>query len=136
MSQETNIRTTQTHVSELQQLKAGLKAFFRITDSWSLTREQRRTLLGNPGKTLYSEWKNGKVTARAVSTDLLDRLSYILGIYKSLKIMHSRENQLKFLQHPTQVAPFLNKSVLDYMLSGHLVALSDVRRYLDFHRGM
>lgn len=120
----------------MAQFKAGLKAFFRITDEWNLTRDQRRTLLGNPGITIYSEWKVGKAKARSISTDLLDRLSYVLGVYKALKTMHSIENQKLFLTNPTKVAPFNNKSPLDYMMSGHLVALADVRRYLDFHRGM
>jgi len=115
-------------------LKAGLKAFFRITDEWELTHDQRRILLGNPGMTLYSEWKTRNVKARSISTDLLGRLSYILGIYKALKIMHSTENQLLFLSNATQVAPFNNRSPLDYMLSGHLVALADVCRYLDSQR--
>ena len=122
--------------SELAQLKTGLKAFFRITESWGLNRDQRRKLLGNPGTTLYSEWKAGNVKARTISTDLLDRLSYILGIYKALKIMHSDENQKLFLKNAAHVAPFNDKSPLQYMLSGHLVALADVRRYLDYHRGM
>ncbi|MES9904147.1 MAG: antitoxin Xre-like helix-turn-helix domain-containing protein [Sedimenticola sp.] len=122
--------------SELAQLKAGLKAFFRITESWKLNRDQRRKLLGSPGTTLYTEWKAGDVKARAVSTDLLDRLSYILGVYKALKTMHSDENQRLFLTNAAHVAPFNDKSPLQYMLSGHLVALADVRRYLDYHRGV
>jgi len=125
----------QSAPSDIEQLKAGLKAFFRITDEWALTRDQRRALLGNPGTTLYSEWKAGTIKTRSVSTDLLDRLSYIVGIYKDLGIMHSKENQQLFLANPTKIAPFNDISPLEYMLSGHLVALADVRRYLDYRRG-
>ena len=131
-----SLPTPTTAPSELTQIKVGLKAFFRITDEWELTRDQRRALLGNPGTTQYSEWKTGNVKSRAISTDLLDRLSYILGIYKALNILHSAENQKHFLANATEVSPFNSRSPLDYMLSGHLVALGDVRRYLDFHRGM
>lgn len=119
-----------TQPSEYQQLKAGLKAFFRISGEWNLSDEDRRILLGLPDKALYSEWEAGKVNSRAASPDLLDRLSYVLGIYQSLKIMHSPENQVNFLKNPTEVTPFLSKSPLDYMLSGHLDALSEVRQYL------
>ena len=126
----------QTKTTDFQQVKVGLKTFFRITDEWGLSREERLKLLGQPGKTLYSEWKAGNVKPRAASTDLLDRLSYVLGIYNALNIMHSKENQLNFLKNPTEATPFMSKSPLEYMMSGHLVALSDVRRYLDFHRGM
>ena len=113
------------------QLKAGLKAFFRITESWGLNGEQRRLLLGNPDTTLYNDWEEENVIEQSVSFDLLDRLSYILGIYKALKTMHSEENQRLFLVNSTKVAPFNNISPLEYMLSGQLVALADVRRYLD-----
>jgi len=132
----TQIEANQREVpSEKAQLMGGLEAFFKITDEWELSRDQRRLLLGFPGTTLYTEWKSGKVKDSPISTDLLDRLSYILGIYKALKIMHSEENRLLFLTNTTQVAPFNSKSPLEYMLSGHLVALADVRRYLDFQRG-
>lgn len=117
--------------SEFIQLKAGLKAFFRIADFWQLTLEQSKTILGNPPISLFQEWKAGNIKEEHVSVDILDRLSYILGIFKALKIMHSDENHRLFLVNGTKVALFNNKSPLDYMLNGHIEALANMRLYLD-----
>lgn len=115
----------------LTQLGVGLKAYFRISDEWGLDDEQRYRLLGDPNRERFINWESGVVEADDVSAELLDRLSYILGIYKTLKIMHSDENQRLFLKHTTKLEQFNYDSPLNYMLNGSLAALADIRRYLE-----
>ncbi len=112
---------------------AGLKAFFRITDAWQLKDDDRRVLLGSPSRTTYYDWKKGK--HGTLSRDTLDRLSYMLGIHKALGILFNVTNQLNWLSHGNTDAPFNGQSPIDHMLGGSLIALADVRRYLDAARG-
>ena len=113
--------------------QAGLTAFFSIAEEFGLDTAQQRCLLGEPGRTLFFEWK--KTKQGKLSRDSLERLSYLVGIYKALGILFSRERGAEWLTNANQDPMFGGKSPLDYMLSGGLVALADVRRYLDWARG-
>jgi hypothetical protein len=111
----------------------GLKAFFRITEAWGLKDEERRLLLGSPGRTTYYKWKKGG--ARTLKRDTLERLSYILGIHKALASLFSAANQRHWLHTPNADPPFTGRSPLEHLLSGALVNLAEMRRYLDAAQG-
>lgn len=113
--------------------QAGLTAFFSIAEELGLDTAQQRNLLGEPGRTLFFEWK--KTRQGKLSHDALDRLSYLVGIYKALGILFSRERIGEWLKNANQDPMFGGKSPLEYMLTGGLVAMADVRRYLDWARG-
>lgn len=124
---------TRRQYTDAEQAIAGLTAFFSIADEWGLENEQQRVLLGSPGRTTFFDWKKKK--KGHLSKDTLDRLSYLLGIYKALHILFSERSALQWLRNPNKDPLFNGQSPLDYMLSGYLVALADVRRYLDWARG-
>lgn len=122
------------HLSgKIEKNAVALKAFFAITQKWKLTGEQERILLGVPKATFY-RWKhqlNGSLTL-----DTLERISYILGIYKALRILLPNENSANQWIHKPNTAPlFSGKTALDKMLGGRVIDLADVRRYLDAERG-
>lgn len=136
------MQTATTHVSppqikarhsDAEKARAGLTAFFSIAEELGLDAEQQRILLGSPGRTTFFDWKKKK--AGNLSRDTLDRISYLLGIYKALHILFSERSARDWLRHPNAAPLFNGKSPLDYLLSGQLVALADVRRYLDWARG-
>lgn len=111
----------------------ALKAFFKITHFWELTAEQERILLGIPLSTLY-RWKKNKNDV-LLSVDTLERISYILGIYKALHILLPTEKAANQWIKKANSAPLFNgKSALDKLMQGHVVDLADVRRYLDAER--
>ncbi len=112
---------------------AGLTAFFSIAEEWGLDSEQQRSLLGQPARSTFFKWK--KQLAGNLSRDALDRLSYLLGIYKALHVQFPPHSVREWLCNPNQAALFHGLSPLDFMLEGSLVALADVRRYLDWARG-
>lgn len=112
---------------------AGLTAFFSIAEEWALNTEQQQVLLGSPGRSTYFQWKRN--LRGKLSRDTLDRLSYLLGIYKDLHILFSANHVNQWLNNTNENPMFNQQSPLDYMLSGSLVALADVRRYLDWARG-
>lgn len=120
-------------ISQINKNAVALKAFFGITHKWGLDSEQERILLGVTKPTFY-RWKhqlNGSLTA-----DHLERISYILGIYKALRILLPNENAANRWIHQPNAAPLFNgKSALDKLMIGRVVDLADVRRYLDAERG-
>jgi hypothetical protein len=111
----------------------ALKAFFVIAHKWNLSTEQEKTLLGIPLSTLY-RWKNKK--DGILSHDTLERISYILGIYKALRILLPNETMAnRWIHKPNKAVLFGGKSALDKLMIGRVIDLADVRRYLDAERG-
>lgn len=113
--------------------RTALKAFFAITDKWKINDTQKRILLAVPPAT-YSRWKSkgyGELGA-----DTLERISYIMGIYKALQILLPTDAAANEWIHKPNSAPLFNgNTALDKMLKGHVIDLADVRRYLDAERG-
>lgn len=111
----------------------ALKAFFGITHHWELTAEQECVLLGVPKATFY-RWKKQK--EGLLGRDTLERISYVLGIYKALRILLPNEIAANKWIHKANDAPlFGGKSALDKLMIGRVIDLADVRRYLDAERG-
>lgn len=111
----------------------ALKAFFGVTKRWNLSSEQERILLGTSQATYY-RWKHH--LDGALTHDTLERISYILGIYKALRILLPTEQAANaWIHKPNAAYLFGGHSALDKLLKGHVVDLADVRRYLDAERG-
>ena len=74
--------------------------------------------------------------ASRLSGDTLERISYVMGIYKALRILlPTSEAAHAWVKKPNTAQGFGGKSALDRMLAGRVVDLADVRRYLDAERG-
>jgi uncharacterized protein (DUF2384 family) len=113
---------------------AGLRTFFRITELWQLTPDQQMTLLGLTSPSTYYKWK--KTPPQKLSPDMLERLSYIFGIYKALQILLPNERQADTWVHRPNTNPlFGGRPPLERMLSGQVADLYVVRRHLDAARG-
>lgn len=112
----------------------ALRAFFNIARKWDLSADQERRLLGSPGRSTYFRWK--KLHGGAVPHDVIERISYILGIYKALHILFPDEAQADgWVKRPNDGPVFGGRSALDRMLGGHVADLYAVRQYLDAQRG-
>jgi hypothetical protein len=120
-------------VSDAELAQAGLTAFFSIAREWGLSTREQQLLLGSPARTTFFQWK--KHRCGRLSKDTLDRLSYLLGIYKALKLLFSDRSALAWLHQANRDPLFGGGSPLDFMLGGDLIALAEVRRYLDWARG-
>ena len=111
----------------------ALKAFFCITQKWKLSAEQERVLLGIPKATFY-RWK--QQLDGSLTRDTLERISYILGIYKALRILLVNETAAnQWIHQPNTAFLFGGKSALEKLMQGRVIDLADVRRYLDAERG-
>jgi len=113
---------------------AALRAFFRIADAWRLTVEEQVRLLGEPARSTYFKWK--REGARQLSKDTLERISYVLGIYKALQILlPDAESADAWVKKPNAAPVFGGRSALERMLSGQVADLYVVRQYLDAQLG-
>ncbi len=114
---------------------AALRTFFNIASAWSLSTEQAMTLLGLTSKSTFFKWKADPESAR-LSRDVIERLSYIFGIYKALQtLLPKPESADAWVHRPNTAMPFQGSSALDRMLSGNVADLYVVRKYLDAQRG-
>lgn len=112
----------------------ALTAFFNITAAWGLSAEEERTLLGSPPRSTFFKWKSER--ASRLSADTLERISYVMGIYKALRILlPTAEAAHAWVKKQNTAQGFGGKSALDRMLAGRVLDLADVRRYLDAERG-
>jgi len=112
-----------------------LPAIFAIFKQWQLTGAQQMTLLGlSNEKTLYN-WKSQPAKAK-LTRDLLERASYILGIYKSLEVLLPDPKLAdQWLATPNDNPLFNGTAPLDRLLAGQVVDLAVVRDFLDAERG-
>ena len=114
---------------------AGLRAFSRVAQAWGLSVDEQLALLGQPPRSTYFAWRKCPEKA-ALSRDTLERLSNILGIYKSLQILLPEPAAADaWVRQANSAAPFGGRSALDRMLAGNVGDLNFVRRYLDGVRG-
>jgi Antitoxin Xre/MbcA/ParS C-terminal toxin-binding domain/Antitoxin Xre-like helix-turn-helix domain len=112
----------------------ALRTFFRIADSWRLSSEEARTLLGNPPRSTYFVWK--KTGQGQLARDTLERVSYLLGIYKALQILLPDAGAADaWVRKPNAAPVFGGRPALQRMLSGNVADLYVVRQYLDAWRG-
>jgi len=114
---------------------AGLRAFFNIARDWGLNTDEQMVLLGAPGRSTFFKWKSAPEAAD-LRRDTLERLSYLLGIYKALQILLPAADAADaWVRKPNSAPLFGGKSALDRMLGGNVADLVAVRQYLDARRG-
>ena len=112
----------------------GLRSFFRIADLWSLSVEEQMTLLGLTARSTFFKWKKHPNTV--LPKDTLERISYVLGIYKALQALLPNDRAAdEWVRCPNAAAGFGGRSALDRMLSGQVADLFVVRQYLDAQQG-
>jgi hypothetical protein len=112
----------------------ALRAFFAIVDAWGLRPAEARRLLGDPPESTFYKWK--KQRDGAPGRDTLERISHVLGIFKSLQILFPDPTRADaWIRKPNAAPAFGGKSALDRMLGGNVADLYVVRRYLDAVRG-
>ena len=112
----------------------ALRAFFNLAGRWKLRVAEQRKLLGDPPESTFYKWKRER--EGALSRDALERISYLLGIFKALAILFPRPERADAWLRAANTAPaFGGKSALERMLSGNVADLYVVRQYLDAQRG-
>jgi uncharacterized protein (DUF2384 family) len=112
---------------------SALKAFFNIVKCWHLRDEDAMRLLGGMASSTYYAMK--KTPRRALDPDTMLRISYLVGIFKALNILHSKALADRWITLPNRNPIFRGVTPLEYMIRGGIPAIQLVRRLLDARRG-
>ena len=110
----------------------ALKAFFNIMAKWKVRDEDARALLGGVTNGPFYEMK--RKPDRVLDVDRLTRISYLIGIFKALRILHSDALADEWVQLPNENRIFAGQTPLAFMRRGGLPAMQTVRRLLDARR--
>jgi hypothetical protein len=112
----------------------ALRTLFRIANAWQLGNSELMKLLGSPPRSTFYKWKHGENVA--LPKDVLERISYIFGIYSALQMLLPKaEAADAWIKKPNSAPLFGGRSALERMLSGQVADLYVVRQYLDAQRG-
>lgn len=119
--------------AERERLSApALEAFFNVMARWSVRDEDARALLGGVTNGPFYEMKRN--ADRVLDTDRLTRVSYLIGIFKALRLLHSDKLADEWVHLPNSHPIFGGQTPLAYMIRGGLPAMQNVRRLLDARR--
>ena len=112
----------------------ALRGFFNIARQWELSEAEQMAILGLRSRSTLHSWKAGNVSK--ISRDTLERISYVLGIFKSINILLPvRERANAWMRKPNKAPIFNGQTALERMTSGNVSDLYVVRQFLDAQRG-
>ena len=106
------------------------KSLTNLVNRFDFKESEARILMGDMPRSTYTSHR------AKLNRDQKERVSYLLGIYKSLRILFDDGEQARtWINRKNTLPPFNGITPKEYMLEGGLVRLSDVRKFLDFWRG-
>ncbi|QEL26982.1 DUF2384 domain-containing protein (plasmid) [Bosea sp. F3-2] len=111
----------------------GMRAFLNIARVWELDFAEVRKLLGMPAAAEFQTWYDAARGEEPLTleTDVLLRISAVLGVYQSLRVLYGSEHEgAGWLRGVNRANPFNGKPPMELVLSGFEPGLMDVRRYL------
>ena len=112
----------------------ALRTFFNLAKTWGLSEQEQMKLLGLSSRSTLHAWKGGRVSK--VSRDTLERISYLLGIFKAINVLLPDTTRAdEWVRLPNKAPLFGGRSALDRMTTGNIGDLYVVRQYLDAQRG-
>jgi hypothetical protein len=109
---------------------SALKGFFRLVEHWQLRDEDAKQLLGGITAGPYYKMKRHP-SGRVLDTDRLLRISYLLGIFSAVNVLHVQPPADEWIKLPNANRIFGGGTPLAYMIKGGLPAMITVRRLLD-----
>jgi len=113
----------------------AIRTFINIAQQWNLTVDEQMVLLGRPSRSTFFKWKSDSDHA-LLSRDTLERVSYVLGIYKALHILYpDRAVADGWIKRDNDVPMFVGQSPMKRLLAGNVSDMYVIRQYLDAIRG-
>lgn len=111
----------------------ALATFFNIMEAWRVKDDDARALLGGITNGPFYEMKKHPQN-KILEADRLYRISYLIGIFQALNILHSKALADDWVQLPNKNQMFGGSTPLSYMIRGGQAAMQNVRRLLDARR--
>ncbi len=110
------------------------KSLSHLAKRFALKEKEILILMGNMPRSTYTTG-TAKGTIK-LDRDKRDRVSYLLGIYKALRLLFDDSTQaVTWINRSNHLAPFNGMTPKAFMLEGSIVRLAEVRQFLDFWRG-
>lgn len=104
-----------------------------ILEAWEVDRARQCAMLGISERSWY-EWR--RQPPASIGRDALERVSYILGIWKALRLLlPDRDGYRRWPQLPNRAALFAGRPPIERMSAGQVGDLYVVREWLDGWRG-
>ncbi|MFO7529957.1 MAG: antitoxin Xre-like helix-turn-helix domain-containing protein [Marinobacter sp.] len=112
----------------------ALKAAFNILDKWGCSTEQQRAIVQLP-KSSYYKLRNDP-TAAKLNADQVERISYLLNIHASLRlIFENPKNLYGYMSMKNEAPPFNGMAPLDVIAKGRFGPLYETFKHVDSLRG-
>lgn len=113
----------------------ALPVVFRILDKWQCSTDEQLTLLGISSRSTLNKYKESSGGIR-LGVDLQERMSYILNIHKSLRVLFSLDESIYgWVRKPNSHPFFAGRSAMDVMQGGRVADLYEVANRLHAWRG-
>ncbi len=112
---------------------SAVKAFLMISEVWKLRDEDARQLLGGMSNGAFYELK--RKSRGTLDQDRMTRISALIGIFKALNILYSKNLADRWVQLPNENPMFEGATPLSYIIKGGQPAMMRVRQLLDSRRG-
>jgi Protein of unknown function (DUF2384) len=112
---------------------AAIRTFLNIMDRWDVRDDDARRLLGGVSNGTFYAIKRD--SDRVLDEDKLTRISYLIGIFKALNILHGETLADRWMTLPNRNRIFGGATPVEYLIRGGLPAFQTVRRLLDARRG-
>lgn len=108
----------------------ALRTFFKIAELWQLSVQEQMILLGLSARSTYFKWKRNSTSILPIDT--LERISYVLGVYKALQVLlPDNKSADEWIRRPNSAPLFAGRSALDRIMSGRVADLFLVRQHLE-----
>ncbi|MGE6136546.1 MbcA/ParS/Xre antitoxin family protein [Aeromonas salmonicida] len=113
----------------------ALPVVFRILDKWQCNTDEQLTLLGISSRSTLNKYKESNGGIR-LSVDMQERMSYLLNIHKSLRVLFSADDSIYgWVRKPNSHPFFAGRSAMEIMKGGRVADLYEVATRLHTWRG-
>jgi len=115
--------------------KQALPVVFNILDKWQCDQVNQMKLLGLTNRSTLTKYRAQPDKAK-VSRDLLERMSYLFNIHKSLRVIFSHEDSVyNWVNKPNSHPFFGGRSAMEVMTQGNVINLYEVASRMGAFRG-
>lgn len=112
----------------------SIRAMSNLADAWQLTVVETVELLGGVAESSWHAWQNSP-PKKPLTVDQLTRVSLLLGIFTSLRVMHAGSLANEWVRRPNFNPLFDGATPLGAMITGGIPVMVEVRALLDSRRG-
>ena len=107
----------------------------RLFDHWGLEQSEQLALLGlsEGSRTTLHRYRHGRALSN--NRDLLDRVSHLLGIHKSLRILYPHNRDLAYRWPKSPNKRLHDMTPVEFVRREGFGGLASIRHMLDVERG-